>query len=277
MTKGSLRYQAIRSDEIAVVHGPGWTGTVESDVETRALRIFSLLVMDALRDAAINAGKLSDLMKVQKAGHFMRYGAARRLRMMWHCYRNVVHTAPSDRVKPLSGEDSGDLTRDLNVIYINIRGVLDNFAWSLLHERAPEEAKELEPQQVGFFNPCIVRDSRFAVLAKLISEHESWHRDVKKRRDPAAHRIPLTVPPQIITPEEAALYQRLYDESQNARGRLDFAAAENAMDRMEAIGRFSPCFMHDPEEGVQFIYPTVPEDIGHVVDLFNAVEKFLLG
>src|SRR5271155_498122 len=101
--------------------------------------------MDALRDATINANRLSDLVKAQKAAHFMRYGAARRLLMMWHCYRNVVvYTSPPDRVEPLSGEESGDLTRDLNVIYINIRGVLDNFAWSLLHERASEKLEKLK-------------------------------------------------------------------------------------------------------------------------------------
>ncbi len=255
MSERNLRYEVIRSGEIASTYGPGWTGTVEADVETRALSRFSWLIMDALHDATINTVKLSGLMKAQKAVHFVRYGAARRLLMMWHCYRNVVvYTAPPDRVKPLSGEDSLDLTRDLNVIYINIRGVLDNFAWSLLHERAPQKAAKLPAAQIGFFKPCISGDPCFAALAKVIERHEPWNKLVTKRRDPAAHRIPLSVPPQVITPEEAPLYQGLYDDYQRAAERLDFAGAESAMARMEAIGRFSPYFMHDPEEGVEFLF-----------------------
>jgi hypothetical protein len=247
-------------------------------VKTHALRTFSLLVLDALRDAAIDAAKLADLMKAQKAVHFMRYGAARRLLMMWHCYRNVVvYVAPPERLEPLSAEESADLTRDLNVIYINIRGVLDNFAWSLLHERAAEKAEKLKLGYIGFFKRCITADSCFGSLVKVIRDHQTWNEDVTKRRDPAAHRIPLTVPPQVIMPDQAALYQGLYDESQQALGKLDLAAAENAMDRMETIGRFSSCFMHDPEGGIELIYPTVPEDVAHVIELFKAVENFVLG
>jgi len=239
----------------------------------------TLLVINALREAATNACKLSDFLKAPKAVHFMRYGAARRLLMMWHSYRNiVVYTAQPDRVRPLSGDESNDLTRDLNVIYININGVLDNFAWSLLHERVPEKAQKLHHRDIGLFKPCITRDASFTTLAKVVRDHETWYREVTKRRDPVAHRIPLTVPPSVLsTPEETAAYQRLYEDHRRAADRLDFDGAARAMAQMEGIGRFSSCFMHDPAEGKESLYPTLPKDIGHVIELFEAVEKYLLG
>jgi hypothetical protein len=277
VTMKRFTYKHTLRETIAIAYGHEWTGPVEPDVETRALRDFSLEVFKPLRDAQTDAIRIAGLVKNPKASHFLLFGAARRLRMMWYCYRNVVvYTAPPDRAEPLAGDEFDDLTRDLNVIYINIRGVLDNFAWALLHERDPERVKTLKPSAIGLFQPCIMKAASFTKLAEGIREHNSWNTDLTTRRDPAAHRIPLTVPPQGVTPAEATHLVKLWGDYTKAMQGPDLPSANDALNRMETVGRFVPCFWHDPDESPIPIYPTVPEDLGHVIVLLYAVERFLL-
>lgn len=232
-------------------------------------------VMNALYKTISRSIQLSELMKAKGALHYLRFGAARRLLMLWHAYRNLLLIVSSDRKEPLTSDESCELIQDLNVIYVNICGALDNLCWALLHEHAPDKVT-LSPSKVGLFLRSIVDDDRFASLARRIKVHDAWDREVKGRRHPATHRIPLSVAPQVVTPEEAANYKKLCDDYSQALGQPDSDRAEDIMRRMGRIGRFVPYFIHDPEQGLVPIYPTVPDDIGHVIDLFAAVEAFLL-
>jgi len=194
--------------------------------------------------------------------------------MMWHAYRNVViYAAPPARLEPLSGEESGELTRDLNVIYFNIRGTLDNLAWALLHDYAEENLK-IPPARIGLFNSCITGDPRFKPLSQALDAHRDWNRDLADRRDPSAHRIPLTIPPQFLTPEEGPRYEELVNEALQAAGGLDFARADEKFEQTEHIGQFHPYFIHDIEKGIIPIYPTLPEDVGHLVEICFDVGNF---
>jgi hypothetical protein len=231
--------------------------------------------MDTLRDAIPRSIQLSELMKAEPARHHLLFGVGRRLLMLWYAYRNLLYIAPSTREEPLTSDESGDLTQDLNVIYINICGVLDNLCWALLHEHAPDKVR-LPPWKVGLFLPCM-KDPRFASLTKLIQARDAWDREVKCRRNPAAHRIPLTVPPSVLTgEEEKAMYKKLSDDYSQATSKLNFDEAEDIMRRIDGIGHFVPYFMHDPEQRLIPIYPTVADDIEHVIDLFRAIDTFLV-
>jgi hypothetical protein len=239
---------------------------------------FPLQGMQELHDSLMRSIQLSYLMKERKAMQYMRFGAGRRLSMMWYAYRNLVQTVPPDRTEPLTSDESHELIQSLNVIYLNIRGLLDNLAWALLYEHAPDRAAKLiaKPQRVGLFQSCIVEDGCFGSLAREIQAHKEWNADMKDRRDPSAHRIPLYIPSQALTPEEAANYQKLGEKYSKGVGSLDFDAGNAALDEMERVGRFVPYFLHDPDDGVIRIYPTVPDDVGHVLQLMDAVDAFLV-
>jgi hypothetical protein len=196
--------------------------------------------------------------------------------MMWYAYRNVVvYSAPPDRLKPLSADESVELTRDLNVIYINILGTLDNLAWALLHEFAPEKAKTT-PSKIGLFNHCISKDDRFKRLSSVLDPHRDWSRDLANRRDPSAHRIPLTIPPQVLVHEDGAQIFEFPRDFEHAAQSLDFARADEKLKQTERIGRFVPYFIHDVENGPFPIYPTLPEDVAHTVETCREVSRFFL-
>ncbi len=271
MSEG-LRFQRFLSERVACVYGPRWTGVVEKDVTDTAKTIHSLQVLDALRDAAVVLSKSGSSQSRTSGGmQYLRYGASRRLLMMWHAYRNVVvYSAPPRRLEPLSADESAELTRDLNVIYLNIRGTLDNLAWALLHEFAQEKLK-IHPTKIGLFKSCITDDNRFDGLSLALNAHREWNFDLADRRDPSAHRIPLTIPPQVLSPKDSSAYAQLLNEYVRATQDLDFAVAEQKLKQIERIGQFYPYFIHDIDRGPFPIYPTLPEDVAHVVEICRDV------
>lgn len=42
-------------------------------------------------------------------------------------------------------------------------------------------------------------------------------------------------------------------------------------------GASTRIFVHDPDEGLIPIYPTTPDDLGHTIEVFRAVEAFING
>lgn len=272
----SLRFERFLCEQVTCIYGHGWKGQIDKDVHEAAQVIHSLEVMDALRDAAVAlSNEVSDRARTVGGMQYLRYGAGRRLLMMWYAYRNVVvYSAPPRRRNPLSDDESGELTRDLNVIYFNTRGTLDNFAWALLHEHAPDKL-EIHRAKIGLFNSCIIQDVRFGQLSPALNAHRDWNRDLADRRDPSAHRIPLTIPPQVLKPEEGPAYAQLVNDAMRAAANLDFADADEKFKQSERIGQFRPYFLHDIENGPIPIYPTLPEDVAHLVEICRDVVNFL--
>ena len=79
----------------------------------------------------------------------------------------------SGRTKPLSYEEQMEITQDINVIYINLRGVLDNFAWCFLYERHPELESKINPNKIGLFSKGFrEKCSAFADIESSITVHD---------------------------------------------------------------------------------------------------------
>jgi len=108
-----------------------------------------------------------------------------------------------------------------------------------------------------------------------VAEHDHWQKDVKERRDPVAHRIPLHVPTSIVTLEEGRLYSSLCHEHIEAVNEMEAQKADKLSARLERICKFYPCFVHHPENGAVPLYPTSPTDMAHLIRLYAIVEKEL--
>jgi hypothetical protein len=57
---------------------------------------------------------------------------------------------------------------------------------------------------IGLFKPTVAGDCNLKSAINALSSFSGWERDIKDRRDPAAHRMPLYVPPAAYTLEERA-------------------------------------------------------------------------
>lgn len=240
-----------------------------------AQEIHSLVVQDALRDLLLAAIGVLPALSRDQAKYFIRYGVGRRLRMMWVSYREILACITPNRPEPLSLDDVGSVSRDLNVIYINILGVLDNYAWCLLHEIGTPETKGLSPASVGLFSPKLLADANLGKLKPIVQQFQKWHAELRNRRDPVAHRIPLSVPPAVLSPEEIGRYEDLERLAIEAVNHRDFARAEELHSAQSKIGTFIPCFVHHPDEGPTPIYPTVPQDIANLIKIVKQLHAFL--
>lgn len=253
------------------------TGNVETTAYflCEALYIHSLVVLDALRDLQSTAATIAPTLSNQDARFFIRHGPGRRLGMIWVSYRYIVEHIATDRTEPLPQDEVATISRDLNVIYINIPGVLDNYAWCLFHQVATDKTKKLPRVKVGLFSSAFMDDPNLASLRPLLDEFGKWHKELKTRRDPAVHRIPLYVPPAALNPEEEDRYRELEDQIADAFNNQDFEQVDELSAQQGRIGTFKSYFLHHPDEDIIPIYPTVPQDIANLIKIVQHVHTFL--
>ena len=131
--------------------------------------------------------------------------------------------------------------------------------------------------QTGLFSKELLKDPSMIDVALLVGGFEKWNDDLKTRRDPAAHRIPLSVPPSALNAADQKKAAEIDAEIVAARSEANelLAVGGNALPPLEKvsllysklrrIGTFLPVFVHHPSEGAMKIYPTVPEDIGTMI------------
>jgi hypothetical protein len=247
------------------------------NAEEEAKYLHALSVFNPLRDWSQKSIQIAQKLNNDSARYYMQYGAGRRLIMMFYSYQAVTHIAYNKRTEPLSYDEQHTLSREINIIYMQLRGVLDNFAWCLLYERQPDLEGTIRCYDVGLFSQTFRKQcAAFSEVEDEIKVHDVWNEEVKKRRDPVAHRIPLYVPPAVITQEEAKTYHALNDRFNDKLNSLKLDEAAFAFDEMNTVGAFFPYFVHHPDEPPIPIYPTIPTDMTHLIRIGNAVERGLL-
>ena len=251
--------------------------TPEKDdyVRARALEMHILCVHDALRDEQYKSVTTASSLENPQARYFVLYGAGRRFGMIWAAYRSILSIVTIGRKAPLSGDDVQAVSRDLNTIYINIVGTIDNYAWCLRQERGSAAVHALPDARIGLFGKGFIGDACFSELRPQIVRFQGWFDELRTRRDPAAHRIPLSVPPAVLQPDDLNRYQAIDGEIGGAIRSLDFDSADRLRKEQEQLGQFRATFLHHPDEALIPIYPTVPQDLGYLVRISNSVRQFL--
>ena len=148
-----------------------------------------------------------------------------------------------------------------------------NFAWAFISEKHP--SRKIKPLHVTLFHPKF-REAcpSLASIARDIDQHAAWARDVKNRRDPVAHRIPLYIPPSIDNSEEGKRYNELAQKQIDLASEQRFEEAQDAFDAIDRIGTFVPWFLHTRGNPIP-LYPTVPSDLAHVIHIGNIIERVL--
>ncbi len=263
------------------------TGIIENDFywHFQAQDMHALHVLDAIRDLQVEVLALSGRVPNEEAATNLNFGAARRVRMIWGGFRHLYSLIRPDRSEPMMHDDVFEAARALNDIYIHTRGVLDNYAWVLVLLFG--NVSTIRRTDVDLFGRRL--ESNLALkIVDVLAPYRDWNREIKARRDPVAHRIPLSVPPSFFNEEDHAHFLKLNDRYSAAVRRFselaliqasqsDLDAASAEADRLheesQRVGRFSPIIVHDPKEGGTRIYPTVPQDIGTLVRVVRKLNE----
>lgn len=248
----------------------------------QAAEMHALQVIDAvaqLRFAATQAGARAE----GPLGDHLVYGVGRRTGDIWGAMRELVSISPPDRTRPLTTEQTDRASRALNTIYINIRGTMDNFAWAVIERAGGVKSVRLSPTAIDLFGDKFSRVEAFGDLPQKLSLLLDWNNQVKSRRNPSAHRVPLAVIPAVLDPDQAETFKRLTAEmTALPQGLPDDEAITNMAEqqaavklKIEALGVYWPMFAHMPSEGAIPIYPTVAEDVGQMVRVGRIVLGYL--
>lgn len=252
-----------------------------------AQNIHTLCVVDAVGAIQTELVSIGQRLGISEAYYQLVFGVARRSKFIWGALRQLYSLVSPSRRNPLPLDDAEEAARALNDIYIHLLGALDNYAWALIHLFGGERGRSLRRNEIGLFG----RD--FRRLADLSEFHSAslpfveWNRSIRQRRDPVAHRIPLSVPPAIQDSSTIEIYREVERKHSEALQRF-FSIAEGGSPKeikdatdeadryfsmLQTIGKFAPLIVHDPNEDEIPIYPTVPEDIGIFVLLSRDLNR----
>lgn len=218
---------------------------------------------------------LSAVKFAKEAEHFFRYGVMRRLRMIDSSFKSFQSIIPPNRTLPLSQDQSDRACRDLNAIYIDLLGLLDNYAWVAVYQAGSVITRAAHPMSIGLFKPAFNADAGFQPILAALKRFDDWEKDIKTRRNPAAHRMPLYVPSAALMPENVDQFERIEAEISEALHAQEFDKLASLRDGQQRIGTLIPKFLHDPDEPVMDIYPTVPGDIGQAIKIGRIMQSFL--
>lgn len=213
----------------------------------------------------------------QKSIEYLKHGAARRLRMIYDTMRWITMHAGADRKTQLSMEEQNRLDTQLNSLYLHIRGTLDNYGWAIIWQLAPKEAQKLEEtqayQRIGLFSSSVLSKLNGDKLKDVIEGYLDWSRDLSRRRDPVAHRIPIFYA-RIMNSGETAEYSQVINQMYEAMGRLDLVKAEQCRRQANELGVFSGMFGHSMQD-ILPIYPTITGDCYNLIEITNSIIDFL--
>ncbi len=218
---------------------------------------------------------LSRIAFTKEASHFFRFGVMRRLRMIDSLFKSLQCIIPPNRTVPLSQEQSDRVCHDLNAIYINLLGLLDNYAWVAAHQLGSAVTKAAKPLSIGLFKDAFAADTALRPMADALRSFDDWEKDVKTRRNPAAHRMPLYVPPAALTPEDVVEFERFEALISEALRAQEFEKLDGLREKRGRVGTLILKFLHDPGEPMFDVYPTVPEDIGQAIKVGRVIQTFL--
>jgi hypothetical protein len=244
--------------------------------QTKAMIMYVLHIERRARDTIMYSVCISETSKDEHVKHYILYGVSRRAQMIWDSFRAIKEIAAPDRTAPLLPDESRSLMKEVNLLYVNLVGILDNYAWALLHATEGEKTLTRRPMSVGLFSDAIVRNAKLSSIADSLSRFKDWNNELRERRNPAAHRMPLTIPPAVLLPSEAAQLRELSMGLNKAWEELDFSKIDEITQKQASLGTFLPAFSHDPRLGMEYIYPTIPNDIGNMAIISQILNQFLV-
>lgn len=153
---------------------------------------------------------------------------------------------------PLDSYLASKLTLLINAYYLNLAGSLDNLAWAIAYhhslwepidENNPTQRKNAQLMDRKFLDA--ISSKGLGDLRHLLCSRKDWYWKMRQFRDPAAHRIPITVPRAIYSESDIEEMQRLDAESANAIERGDHQEARAAFYKSKSLGRQMPIFISE--------------------------------
>lgn len=128
---------------------------------------------------------------------------------------------------------------------IHVFGATDNLAWIWVCEKNIRRAggAEIAMGSIGIRKE-VVRRSFTERFRGLLDERAQWFTYLESFRHSLAHRIPLYIPPYIVTHADEAAYGELEVRMAQAAARADFPEQERLKLQQRKLTSFKPWMTH---------------------------------
>jgi hypothetical protein len=188
---------------------------------------------------------------IPMAREYAHHGFGRRLGMLIHSIETVFDVLPPDLDEVPDRERVLEATVAIQAFVINAQGCIDNLAWIWVAEKAVKEAdgSGIDPKRVGLAtkNRGVWRSFSPEFKAYLTGRQD-WFDYLKGFRDSLAHRIPLYIPPFIITRARLAEYEQRGVAAIQALAAGDMHTYDVETSAQNALGIFRPWMTHSRTE-----------------------------
>lgn len=198
------------------------------------------------------------------------HGFSRRLGTLVRAVNLVFDLLPPELDAIPERDTVVDATIAIQSFVFNTFGCLDNLAWIFVYEKAvtKPDGSALDPQGVSLGSK-VVRGKFSKEFNAYVDSRDDWFRSMKNFRDALAHRIPLYIPPFIVTPDVVDEYNQLEQASGDAMRARKFEEYDRLQEEQKRLGRFRPWMTHSRTESadaIAFHYQLLAD--------FNTVDEF---
>lgn len=182
---------------------------------------------------------------------------------------------------PLSHYLAGQLTLFLNAYYLNLAGSLDNLAWALAYQHKMVDGidegnrkHQRIVQLVGNDFLKLLREKNLEVLGDLLISMQDWYWDIRKFRDPFAHRIPLLVPHSIYSDSDAVAAQEMDSRASEFISNGEWRKGMDLLHQSFSLGKHVPVFIAEGLEMQLYdLASRIDQDHEMWLNIVNAVFK----
>ena len=186
-----------------------------------------------------------------------RHGFCRRIQIMAHCIEGVFAKLPPNRDEVPPEDAVRDATVYLQAFVFNAFGSMDNLAHIWVSEKGVRRANgnALSRMEIGFGDKYArVMNSLPAEFRQHLTDNEAWLEYLADFRHALSHRIPLYIPPSLVTDDRVQEYRRMDAEIHDAIRRQEFDEVEELEEAQHKLISFLPVTTHSFAEQAKFVY-----------------------
>lgn len=172
------------------------------------------------------------------------------------CIENVFETIPLNNVGRPTSEELSHVNINLQAFVFNAFGSADNLAWIWVSEKGltKDDGSPIPSGWIGLRKRNqFVRTSFSSEFLRYLEGLDGWFDQLENFRHALAHRIPLYVPPYIVSQDKMAAYRGLENRKSDAQSRGAFDDYDRLSAAQDALGVFRPIMTHSFDERAKSI------------------------
>ena len=180
----------------------------------------------------------------ERGKEFGQQGFTRRLGSLLRCIKNVYTLIPPGCEEAPDDDTRHDAELHVQAFVFHTFGAADNLAWIWVSEKnVTHNGAPLSQGSIGIRKEK-VRASFSPEFRAYLDERKPWFEYLEGFRHALAHRIPLYIPPYIVTHANEAAYRELAQRMSQASAQFDFARYEQLKAERNALTAFRPWMQH---------------------------------